>query len=107
MMTEDGADVVEQGGGDGARDTRDVLASLAKEGVCALARSVRAQLAIEAGVFPSGPEQRGDDGREREHQQQSVASRRLLDAHVSEAEAEAPVLVVSEGLLDGKSLGVQ
>jgi hypothetical protein len=65
MMTEDGADVIEQGAGDGPEDARDVLASLAKEGVGALAHGVRAQLAIEAGVFPGGgndrPEARDRD----------------------------------------------
>jgi len=100
MTTEEAADVIAQGVGDRAKDTSDVLAALAEERVGSLGRCVGAQLSVETELLAGGPKQRGDDGREREHQEQAVASRWLLDAHVSEAETEAPILVVSEGLLD-------
>src|ERR1035438_10448469 len=107
MMPEESANVIEEGVSDRARHARDVLTALAEERVGPGALGVRFQEAVDAEMFTGGPEQRGDEGGEREHQEHAVAPGRVLDAHVAEAEAEAPVLVVSEGLFDREPFGIQ
>lgn len=95
-------------GNERAGDAGHVLVALTQERVSSLARfGVGAQGAVKAELLTSGANDDAEHRGQREHEQHAITAPGGAERHMIECQAEAPVLLVAERVLDVEAASVE